>query len=178
MVTIRSLIVLTLAAVFVATTRVTLAQDQLRVFIRSGPEVPRPGRTRLPALPQGLGAAAERARRAGRRAPTAFPTKAQLDETDVLILHAQEAGNIADADGPEEPRRSSSRAAAAWCRSTPARSRAIPTGSGRSSAARGATARRSGSKVRCTSTSPIATARSRRTRPTGRWTTRSTTTWT
>ena len=27
-----------------------------------------------------------------------FPTKAQLDETDVLILHKQEAGNIEEAD--------------------------------------------------------------------------------
>ncbi len=37
---------------------------------------------------------------------------------------------------------------------------------------------RSGSKARCTSTSPIARTRSRRTARTSTWTTRSTTTWT
>ena len=43
----------------------------------------------------------------------AFPTKAQLDETDVLILHAQEAGNIPDRRTARTSR-SSSRAAAGW----------------------------------------------------------------
>ena len=42
-------------------------QEPLRVFIRSGPEVARSGRARLSALPEGMGAAAQRARREGGR---------------------------------------------------------------------------------------------------------------
>jgi uncharacterized protein len=75
----------------------------------------------------------------------AFPTREQLAETDVLILHAQEAGNI---DPPDRQNLTSSwRAAAAWSSSTPRRCRAIPTGTSRSSAAPGATAPRAGSRA-------------------------------
>src|SRR5215207_2207496 len=71
-------------------------QNQLRVFIRSGPKSHGPGAHDHPRflkdwLPL-LNACGARATGA-----EAFPTKAQLDETDVLILHAQEAGNIPDA---------------------------------------------------------------------------------
>ncbi len=82
-----------------------------------------------------------------------FPTRAQLDATDVLILHTQEAGNITS-------RRiagtwpTSWRAAAGSSSSTPARSRTIRTGARASSAARGETGRPSGSRARWTSTSP------------------------
>src|SRR5688572_19337330 len=72
------------------------AQGQLRVFIRSGPKSHGPGahdhprflKDWLPLL---------NARGARATGIEGFPTKAQLDETDVLILHAQEAGNIPDA---------------------------------------------------------------------------------
>src|SRR5215204_2899985 len=70
--------------------------NALRVFIRSGPKSHGPGAHDHPRffkewvpLLNGRGARATGA--------DAFPTKAQLDETDVLVLHAQEAGNIPDA---------------------------------------------------------------------------------
>ncbi len=97
MVTIRSLIVLTLAAVCVANTRVTLAQDPLRVFIRSGPKSHGPGAHDYPRfLKEWVPMLNERGARA--TGGDHFPTKAQLDETDVLILHKQEAGNIDEPD--------------------------------------------------------------------------------
>ncbi|MPZ20782.1 MAG: c-type cytochrome [Luteitalea sp.] len=73
----------------------TAAQDPLRVFIRSGPKTHGPGahdyprflREWVPLL---------NAHGASARGGDGFPTRAQLDETDVLILHAQEAGNIPD----------------------------------------------------------------------------------
>jgi uncharacterized protein len=74
----------------------TAFQEPLRVFIRSGPKSHGPGAHDYPRflkewvpLLNSRGASATGAE--------AFPTKAQLDQTDVLILHAQEAGNITDA---------------------------------------------------------------------------------
>ena len=73
----------------------TAAQDPLRVFIRSGPKSHGPGAHDYPRfLKEWVPMLNERGARA--TGSDAFPTKAQLDETDVLILHKQEAGNIDD----------------------------------------------------------------------------------
>ena len=73
-------------------------QDSLRVFIRSGPKSHGPGAHDHPRFLKDwvplLNAHGARATGSDR-----FPTRAQLDDTDVLVLHAQEAGNITD---PEE----------------------------------------------------------------------------
>src|SRR5215203_2596106 len=70
-------------------------QNQLRVFIRSGPKSHGPGAHDHPRFFKDwvplLNARGARATGADN-----FPTKAQLDETDVLILHKQDAGNIGD----------------------------------------------------------------------------------
>jgi uncharacterized protein len=72
------------------------AEAQLRVFIRSGPKSHGPGAHDHPRfLKEWLPLLNARGARA--TGGDTFPTKAQLDETDVLILHAQEAGNIPDA---------------------------------------------------------------------------------
>ncbi len=70
-------------------------QDPLRVYIRSGPKSHGPGAHDYPRF------LAEwvpllTARGARTTGAEAFPTRAQLDHTDVLVLHAQEAGNITD----------------------------------------------------------------------------------
>jgi uncharacterized protein len=71
-----------------------VAQDEpLRIFIRSGPKSHGPGAHDHPRfladwVPM-LNARGARATGA-----EAFPTREQLAETDVLVLHAQEAGNI------------------------------------------------------------------------------------
>ena len=125
-------------------------------------EVARPGRARLSAVPEGVGAAAQRARRAGdRRGGVSRPRRSSTRPTS-SILHAQEAGNIADAGRSPEPRRvprARRRPRRHSRRRRLARSRLVQ-GHRRRLVAR--TARRSGSKARCTSTSPIATARSRK----------------
>ena len=71
-------------------------QVPLRVFIRSGPKTHGPGAHDHPrflkewiALLNQRGAKADGAE--------AFPTKAQLAQTDVLVLHAQDAGTITNA---------------------------------------------------------------------------------
>lgn len=71
----------------------SLAAEPLRVFIRAGAKSHAPGAHDFPQflkdwvpLLNARGAKADGA--------LEFPTKAQLDNTDVLILHAQEAGNI------------------------------------------------------------------------------------
>jgi putative membrane-bound dehydrogenase-like protein len=72
------------------------AEAQLRVFIRSGPKSHGPGAHDHPRfLKEWVPLLNARGARA--TGADTFPTKAQLDETDVLILHAQEAGNIPDA---------------------------------------------------------------------------------
>ena len=67
----------------------------LRVFIRSGAKTHGPGAHDHPRfLKEWVPLLNSRGARA--TGADAFPTKAQLDDTDVLILHAQEAGNITD----------------------------------------------------------------------------------
>jgi uncharacterized protein len=69
------------------------AEQPLRVFIRSGPKSHGPGAHDHPRfLREWVQLLNERGARA--TGAEAFPTKAQLDQTDVLILHAPEAGNI------------------------------------------------------------------------------------
>src|SRR5688572_31957972 len=70
-------------------------QNPLRVHIRSGPKSHGPGAHDYPRF---LKEWVPLLNAHGARATGAegFPTKAQLDETDVLILHSQEAGNIPD----------------------------------------------------------------------------------
>jgi uncharacterized protein len=71
------------------------AQEPLRVFIRSGPKSHGPGAHDYPRfLKEWVPLLNERGARA--TGAEAFPTKAQLDQTDVLILHKQEAGTIDD----------------------------------------------------------------------------------
>src|SRR5215813_9756589 len=96
----RKLLLLTLAALTTLTSvpaavqqRPQQPQNQLRVFIRSGPKSHGPGAHDHPHFLKDwvplLNARGARATGADN-----FPTKAQLDDTDVLILHSQEAGNI------------------------------------------------------------------------------------
>jgi putative membrane-bound dehydrogenase-like protein len=100
----RKILLLTIAAVSTLTT-LPAAQPQqqpqsqpggqLRVFIRSGPKSHGPGAHDYPRfLKEWVPLMNARGIRAA--GAEAFPTKAQLDETDVLILHSQEAGNIPD----------------------------------------------------------------------------------
>src|SRR5688572_29465591 len=71
-------------------------QSPLRVFIRSGPKSHGPGAHDYPRfLREWVPLLNQRGARA--TGAEAFPTRAQLDDTDVLILHSQEAGNIPDA---------------------------------------------------------------------------------
>jgi len=75
----------------------TAAEPPLRIFIRSGPKSHGPGAHDYPRflaewVPL-LNSRGARAAGAG-----AFPTREQLEQTDVLILHAQEAGNIPAAE--------------------------------------------------------------------------------
>ena len=74
----------------------TAAQaDPLRIFIRSGPKSHGPGAHDYPRfLKEWVPLLNERGAQA--TGSETFPTKAQLDATDVLILHKQEAGNIDD----------------------------------------------------------------------------------
>ena len=69
------------------------APQPLRVYIRSGPKSHAPGAHDYPRfLKEWVPLLNERGAKA--TGSDNFPTKAQLDETDVLILHKQEAGNI------------------------------------------------------------------------------------
>jgi putative membrane-bound dehydrogenase-like protein len=68
----------------------------LRVFIRSGPKSHGPGAHDYPRfLKEWVPLLNERGARAV--GAETFPSKAELDQTDVLILHSQAAGNIKDA---------------------------------------------------------------------------------
>ncbi|MBL9210541.1 MAG: ThuA domain-containing protein [Opitutaceae bacterium] len=87
---------LALAFLLVLVSLASAAESPLRVFIRSGPKSHGPGqhdhprfRTEWTQLLNDSGARAT--------GGNAFPTAAQLAETDVLIIHAQEGGNIPDA---------------------------------------------------------------------------------
>ena len=71
-------------------------KEPLRVFIRSGPKSHGPGAHDYPRfLKEWVPLLNERGAKA--IGAEAFPTKAQLDQTDVLILHSQAAGTIKDA---------------------------------------------------------------------------------
>ena len=88
--------VLLLLTFFASTVVAAAAEPPLRVFIRSGPKSHGPGAHDYPRfLREWVPLLNERGAKAS--GADAFPTKAQLDQTDVLILHAQEAGNIPDA---------------------------------------------------------------------------------
>jgi putative membrane-bound dehydrogenase-like protein len=97
MVKTRSLLLIAVAAICAASTPVKVAQDPLRIFIRSGPKSHGPGAHDYPRfLKEWVPMLNERGARA--TGGDSFPTKAQLDETDVVILHKQEAGNIDEPD--------------------------------------------------------------------------------
>jgi hypothetical protein len=86
---------LVFVAAILATTAFA-AEEPLRVFIRSGPKTHGPGAHDHPRfLREWVPLLNERGARAS--GADTFPTRAQLDQTDVLILHAQEAGSIPDA---------------------------------------------------------------------------------
>ncbi|MCW0219224.1 MAG: ThuA domain-containing protein, partial [Prosthecobacter sp.] len=71
----------------------SIAADPLRVFIRAGKKSHAPGAHDFPQfLKDWVPMLNERGAKAD--GGMEFPTKEQLDKTDVLILHAQEAGNI------------------------------------------------------------------------------------
>src|SRR5207249_12260555 len=73
------------------------AAEPLRVFIRSGPKTHGPGQHDHPRfLKEWVPLLNDRGARA--TGGETFPTAAQLAETDVLIIHAQDGGNIAEAD--------------------------------------------------------------------------------
>ena len=78
----------------------TAAADPLRIFIRSGPKSHGPGAHDYPRFLREW-VALLNARGATATGSEVFPSMAQLDQTDVLILHKQEAGNI---DDPAERR--------------------------------------------------------------------------
>ncbi|MBC7369509.1 MAG: ThuA domain-containing protein [Undibacterium sp.] len=73
------------------------AEAPLRVFIRSGPKSHGPGAHDHPKFLADW-VPLLNARGAVASGGDAFPTAAQLAATDVLVLHAQEAGNIAEPD--------------------------------------------------------------------------------
>jgi uncharacterized protein len=97
----RKLLILTAIALTVLTSlpaaqqQRPTAQSQLRVFIRSGPKSHGPGAHDHPRFLKDW-VPLLNARGARATGIEGFPTKAQLDDTDVLILHSQEAGNIQD----------------------------------------------------------------------------------
>jgi len=71
----------------------SLAAEPLRVFIRAGKKSHAPGAHDFPQfLKDWVPMLNERGAKAD--GSLEFPTKEQLDQTDVLVLHAQEAGNI------------------------------------------------------------------------------------
>src|SRR6188472_2526590 len=86
---------LLLLATLFATGLATAAEAPLRIFIRSGPKSHGPGAHDYPRfLKEWVPLLNERGAKA--TGSDTFPTKAQLDETDVLILHKQDAGTIDD----------------------------------------------------------------------------------
>lgn len=86
-----SLLVVALAAV----TGLSAAEQPLRVFIRSGPKSHGPGQHDHPRfLQEWVPLLNERGARA--TGGDKFPTAEQLAATDVVIIHAQEGGNVPD----------------------------------------------------------------------------------
>jgi putative membrane-bound dehydrogenase-like protein len=91
----RNFLLLTAVALTTLASVPIAQQNPLRVHIRSGPKSHGPGAHDYPRF---LKEWVPLLNAHGARATGAegFPTKAQLDDTDVLILHSQEAGNITD----------------------------------------------------------------------------------
>ena len=88
----RILLCLALASSFLIP-HSSFAAEPLRVFIRAGKKSHGPGAHDFPQfLKEWVPLLNERGAKAD--GGMEFPTKEQLDKTDVLILHAQEAGNI------------------------------------------------------------------------------------
>ncbi len=88
----RLLLCLALASSFVIP-HSSFAAAPLRVFIRAGAKSHGPGAHDFPQfLKEWVPLLNERGAKAA--GALEFPTKEQLDKTDVLVLHAQEAGNI------------------------------------------------------------------------------------
>jgi putative membrane-bound dehydrogenase-like protein len=88
----RLLLCLALASSF-AIPHASFAAEPLRVFIRSGPKSHGPGAHDHPSfLRDWVPLLNERGAKAA--GGDAFPTKAQLDQTDVLILHLDSGGDI------------------------------------------------------------------------------------
>jgi len=84
---------LLLAALLTSHVSLLTAAEPLRVFIRAGKKSHGPGAHDFPQfLKEWVPLLNERGAKAD--GSLEFPTKEQLDKTDVLILHAQEAGNI------------------------------------------------------------------------------------
>ncbi|HYN88325.1 MAG TPA: ThuA domain-containing protein, partial [Ardenticatenaceae bacterium] len=91
----RNFLLLASILVTALTSLTTAAADPLRVFIRSGPKSHGPGAHDYPRfLKEWVALLNERGAKA--TGSEAFPTKTQLDGTDVLILHRQDAGDIED----------------------------------------------------------------------------------
>lgn len=84
-------------AVSALTTVASAVQDPLRIYIRSGPKSHGPGAHDYPRFLKEW-VPLLNARGAKATGAEAFPTREQLAQTDVLVLHAQEAGNIDGAD--------------------------------------------------------------------------------
>ncbi len=94
-------LLLSMVAAALSTLVTAAAQSQpgapLRVYIRSGPKSHGPGAHDYPRyLKDWVPLLNERGAQA--TGAETFPTKSQLDETDVVILHKQEAGNIEETD--------------------------------------------------------------------------------
>ncbi|MBK8038043.1 MAG: ThuA domain-containing protein [Verrucomicrobiaceae bacterium] len=82
-----------LAALLTSHVSLLTAAEPLRVFIRAGKKSHGPGAHDFPQfLKEWVPMLNERGAKC--EGSLEFPTKEQLDKTDVLILHAQEAGNI------------------------------------------------------------------------------------
>ena len=93
----RNVALLAVILVTALTSSTTAAVDPLRVFIRSGPKSHGPGAHDYPRfLKEWVPLLNDRGARA--TGSDDFPTRTQLAETDVLVLHKQEAGNIDPAD--------------------------------------------------------------------------------
>ena len=88
---------LLLLLAFVLASAAVAAEPPLRIFLRSGPKSHGPGAHDYPRF-KAEWVPLLQARGAQVTAADAFPTREQLAQTDVLVLHAQEAGNIPAAE--------------------------------------------------------------------------------
>ncbi len=93
----RFLLLALAALALAAVVPLSAADAPLRVFIRSGPKSHGPGQHDHPRFLQEW-VPLLNARGARATGGNAFPTAAQLAETDVVVIHMQEGGNVAEAD--------------------------------------------------------------------------------